>query len=150
MLQGKHSACTTKSSLNFVEDQQCAGLAAVILHSLEVVPRPRPHPTFSLHWLDDKSGGLFGNGLAGFFQVVEGNVRESRHQRLKRLAILFVPCSAQGAHGLAVVTPHSGNDLRLASCEPGKLKSTFNRFGAGVAEKEPRDTSRSEPRERLQ
>src|SRR5262245_15768473 len=150
MLQGKHSACTTKSSLNFVEDQQRAGLAAVILHSLEIVPRPRPNTTFSLHWLDDKSGGPFGNGLASFFQVVEGNVRESRHQRLKRLAILFVPCSAQGTHGLAMVAPHSGDDLRPAGCEPGKLESTFNRFGAGVAEKEPRDARRSEPRKRLQ
>src|SRR5688572_1656244 len=150
MLRCKHFAGSAKAGLNLVQYQHRPGFAAVCFNALEVVMRARPHAAFSLDRLHDEGCGLVSDGPAGFIQVVERNVRESGHQRLKGLSVLLVPGSAQSAHGFAVIATHRGYDLRPASSQPGKLEGAFNRLGAGVAEKKPGNTRGCQPGQRLQ
>ena len=140
LLVGEQRAGAAHARLDFVEDQQRAGLVAQLAQRFQVVRVARNDAALALDRLDDHGRDIIGNRGARGLDVVVRDVTQFRWQRLEAFGVFRLATDRHGKQRAAVERGQARDDARLVRTEfgmrvfTGELERRFVGFGARVAE----------------
>ncbi len=134
MLAGEHFSGTTKTGLDFINDQQGAALAAYFSDRRYVLSLDRIDSALTLYQFEHHRRSVVVNHGVELVDLVVGDVVEPGNQRLEGLTILRCIGGADRTHGAPVETAHRGDEVGASAVQAGKLECRLDRFGAGIAQ----------------
>ena len=141
-IAGEHAAGAAEARLNLVEHEHRTGLVADASRRRQVVRAGGPHPSLSLHRLEDHGRRVLAHGRAQLLDAVEGHEREARHERLEGCPVVLLVRRAQGPERPPVEAAHRGDDPRPPRREARELDRRLHRLRPGIAEEGAREPGR--------
>ena len=90
------------AGLDFIDHKQNIMLTAEITHGFQVSRSWHDHPALTLKRLHEDSARAVIYSLFNGFDIVIGDVPESRNDRFKTFLHRFLSCCRERAHGSAV------------------------------------------------
>ena len=135
MLEPKHFARATESSLDFIGNQERSIFSTKLLRANEEISL-RSLTAFPLNGLDHERRHIARTKLAvQFIDVVERHARvEALHQRSEAFGKAFATHQRQRTNRQAVKRAGQRYNAFSFGCGAGEFERAFHCFGAGIAE----------------
>ena len=135
MVHAEHTARAPHARLYLIHDQQQIMPVAQSPELGEIAGSLNDDAALALNGFHDHGARLVGNG--GFYRrrIVEGNMRESRHEWRKGSAVFLPARCGQRAHRLAMIRAFCADEIGLARRDARHFQRRFHRLRAAVGVK---------------